>query len=250
MSLSPRKIKIHCDHEQGNMLFMILIAVVLIGALTAAIMQSGNTESASVDKETIVIRVSETQRTAGELEKAVLYILNNSHSEADIRFAHPDAPSSYGDLSADADPADQVFAPSGGAATYPKVPDGINDGSKWEFYGGTAIPGVGSDRADLIAVLPRVTQQFCDRVNQLNGQSVPEDTGASAAAGPSPGNCLFQGAVGRFNDTQQFYGTPNTTDAASFTQDPEISAARPAQEACVLCELDGKNHFYHVLLAR
>ncbi|MGB4107632.1 MAG: hypothetical protein WBK55_07530 [Alphaproteobacteria bacterium] len=239
--------------ERGNVFFMILIAVVLIGLLTAAIMSTSTTEGSNIDDETLVIRASEVQRAASEYERAVLFILSNGKSEEDIRFAHASADPDYGDLSADTDPADQVFSPRGGGAAYRDAPDDINNGSAWEFYGGTAIPGVGTNKADLIAVLPNVTQQFCDRINELNGQPVtpiPEDTGTGAAAGASPGDCLNIGALGRFDDAQQFYGTPNTVDETTFAQDSNTSAARPALQACVRCSLGPAMHFYHVLLAR
>lgn len=233
------------------MLFMILIAIVLIGLLSAVILRTGNGESANIDKETLAIRASEVQRYASELERGVRYILQNGKSEADIRFAHPSASADYGDLSADADPTDQVFHKDGGGADYKAPPAGITNSTvAWEFYGGTAIPGAGSDRADLVAVLPDVTQQFCDKINALNGQSTPQDTGGVAAAGASAGDCVFMGAAGRFRDARQFYATPNTMSLATFAQDPETSTARTALEACVVCTTDSKRHYYHVLLAR
>ncbi len=241
------------DHESGNMLFMILIAVVLVGLLTAAIMSTGDSENSGIDKETLVIRASEVQRAASEFERAVLFIVSNSKSEADIRFAHPAADPDYGDLAADTDPTDQVFHPKGGGAAYREPPDEVNDGSKWEFFAGTAIPGAGSARTDLIAVLPNVTLQFCNKVNELSGQpvtAVPEDTGGGAASGSNPGDCLFIGDDGRFDDAQQFYSTANTVDETSFAQDTNTAAARTALQACVRCDIGPAYHFYHVLLAR
>lgn len=251
MSCSKYHVCEYRHGERGNMLFMILIAVVLIGLLTAAIMNSGQPESAHIDNETLIIRTSEVQRYASELERAVLFVIQNNISESDIRFAHPDAHSDYGDLSADVDPSDQVFHRFGGAANYRAPPDDINDGSAWEFYGGTHLPGVGSSRADLVAVLPNVKQQFCDKINELAGQTgTPADTGPAAAAGNDPGDCIHIGALGRFDDGQQFYTTINTVNEASFEQDPVASAAYTAPQACVICALDSSNHFYHVLLAR
>ena len=230
------------------MLFIILIAVVLIAALSAAILSSGSTEGTNIDKEALAIKASEVQRYVSELERAVMYVLQNGNSESDIRFAHPDAHADYGVL---ANTSEQIFARDGGGATYRAPPSGINDGSAWEFYGGTHLPGVGSNRADLIAVLPNVTAQFCTKINTLNGQTgTPTDTGAGAAAGGNPGDCLHIGALGRFDAGQQFYTTINTVDETTFEQDPEVSEARTALQACVTCDLDGNTHFYHVLLAR
>ena len=239
--------------ERGNMLFMILIAVVLIGVLTAVIMNTSQNEGATIDNETLAIRASEAQRYASEVERAVLFIIHNGKSESDLRFAHPDAPSDYGDLAADTDKTREVFDPSGGGAAYGKPPEGVNDGSPWEFYGGTSFPSVGSDRADLVAVLPNVNKAFCDKINQLDGQPTnptPEDSGAGQASGGSPGGCVNMGAGGRFGAAHQFYETPNTMDASTFTQDPSTSTPRPALEACVHCAGDNQYHFYHVLMAR
>lgn len=237
--------------ECGNILFIILLAIVLIGALTVAIQSGDDSETANIDNENLIIKISEVQAYGAELERAVLYIMQDGKSEADIRFAHPDANADYGDLSADADPSDQVFHKDGGAAKFRAPPAGVNDGSAWEFYGGTHIPGIGTSRAELVAVLPNVTQDFCDKVNDMNGQTgTPADTGMTAAAGLSPGDCINLGALGRFDDAQQFYATANTVDETSFTQDPNTSAVRPAPQACVRCSLDSANHYYYVLLAR
>jgi hypothetical protein len=255
MTLPPSSRHDNRANERGNLLFMILIAVVLIGFLTAAIMSGSGSENANIDKETLVMRVSEAQREANEYERAVLFITSNALSEATIRFAHPAADASYGDLSADTadERKSEVFDPQGGAATYHKPPADINDGSAWEFYGGTAVPGVGSDKADLVAVLPNVTLQFCNKINEINNQSPttpPQDTGGSLASGASPGDCVAQGPNGRFNDTQQFYATPNTMDETTFAQDPSTTAARTALQACVQCTAGNTYNFYHVLLAR
>ena len=238
--------------EHGNVLVIILVAIVLIGILTAAIQNSGRPEGSNIDQETVIIRATEVQRYASELERAVNYIMQDGKSESDIRFAHPDAHSEYGDLSADADPSDQVFHVSGGGAAYREPPRGINDGSAWEFYGGTHLPGMGTGRAELIAVLPNVTQDFCDRINEINGQTgTPADTGVSTASGSDPGACLNIGDLGRFDDTQQFYdATINTVDETSFEQDANTSAAHPAPQACVACTVGPANHFYHVLMVR
>lgn len=239
-------------NERGNVLLIVFFAVVLVAALTAAIQGSNRSETAGIDDETLIIRVSEVQRYAGELERAVLFVIRNGYSESDIRFAHPNNHPDYGDLPDDDDPSDQVFHPAGGGALYRDPPSGINDGSAWEFYGGTHAPAIASDKAELVAVLPNVTQAFCDAVNRANGQNgIPADTGASSASGSSPGDCVNLGPAGRFDDVRQFFDGPNVMDEETFEQDPNISEVKPAPQACVSCTISGgSRHFYHVLLAR
>lgn len=218
--------------QSGNVLLIILLAVFLIGALTVAIQGTQGT-SATIDKETLLLRATDVKRYASELERGMGYILQNSTSETDIRFAHPDADPDYGDLSADTDKSDQMFDKQGGGVTYRAAPAGINDGSPWEFYGNTALPEVGSDEADLIAVLPKVTAEFCAQINKSIGYSgQPEDTGT----------CLYTNSTPRFSDSDQFASSPNTVDEATFS-------IKPAPQACVECT-GGGYHYYMVLLAR
>ncbi|GJL85811.1 MAG: hypothetical protein DHS20C02_15860 [Micavibrio sp.] len=237
--------------ESGNLLFMILIAVVLIGALTAAIQSTGRPEGANIDKETLVIRASEVQRYASELERAVLFIVQqNGRSEVDIRFGHASAHADYGLITDE--PNRQVFHRDGGAAKYRAPPADIQTptGGDWEFYAGTHLPQVGSTKADLVAVLPNVTQGFCEKINELNQQDAaqPEDAGAVAAAGNDPGSCVDVGALGRFDAARQYYdapSTPNTVDEGTYT-------TMPGTQGCVQCvDMGGAPyHFYHVLYAR
>ena len=231
----PQNTHHHRQYESGNVLIIILLAVALIGALTAA-MQGTAQQSAHIDKETLILRVSEVQRYASELERGVNYIMQNGHSENDLRFAYPNAHSDYGDLSADSDTSDQIFDRLGGAAHYGTPPKNINDGSTWEFYGHTALPQVGSNAADLIVVLPNVTQSFCERVNSIIGYddtSQPTDSSI----------CINGGASQRFDDTTQFDSSPNTVADATFS-------IKPSMQGCVQCTNDNSYHFFHVLMAR
>ncbi len=249
---------VHSKHHQaqaGNVLFIILIAMVLIGVLTAAIQFTNRSDGSNIDQETMIIRASEVQRYASELERAVNYIIESGQSESALRFAHPDAPSDYGDLSADPDTRDQIFASDGGGATYREPPEGVNDGSPWEFFGGTHIPGMGTGRAELVAVLPNVTQDFCERINMLKDQTLyPWDGGTGLAsgngAGDNAGSCVNMGDNGRF--VGAFHNTPNTMDESTFEQDTSYSpsVAYPAAQACVTCNEGEIPHFYHVLLVR
>lgn len=221
------------EDESGNILLIILLAIVLLGALTIA-MQGTSSSGGHIDRETLMLRVGETQRYAAELERAVMYIQQNGKSESEIRFAHPDANTDYGDLSADTDPTDQVFHKLGGAARYRSPPAGISDGSAWEFYGHTALPEVGSDAAELIAVLPNVTSEFCARINSDIGYAAqPTDTGT----------CINGGATERFDDGTQYESSPNTVVDANFS-------IKPSTEGCVQCTGDGSYHYFRVLLAR
>lgn len=223
--------------ESGNIIFFILLGIVLIGLVTAAIRSVGG-GGANIDREELTLRAAQVRQYAQELERAVHYVMQRGPSETTLRFAIPGQPASdYGDIADN--PATQIFSDAGGGAEYRAPPAGINDGSSWEFYAHTRIPGAGTDRADLIAVLPHVTAEFCDYINRANGQTgAPRETG---------GGCIHDTAL-RFNDTNQYEdSSPNLLD-----EDPASFSRIPALQACVDCSPGStpEYHFYHVLRAR
>lgn len=233
--------------ESGNVIVFVLMAVVLIGVVTAAI-RSGGGERANIDAEQLAIRAAEVRQQASEYERAVMYLLQNGVSESAIRFGHADAPTEYG--LATAAPETQVFARNGGGAAYHAPAPGLQTTARaWEFYGNTALPQLGSDRPELIAVLPNVTEAFCKIVNRGTPleQPVAGDPTPAPSAPTDNGTgtgCIDSGATVRFSSSSQFAdppSSPNTMDGAEFR-------SLPVTQGCVTC--DGGYHFFHVLMSR
>lgn len=223
--------------SSGNILFYILLGIVLLGTLTIALRNTGSGVD-NMDKEDLILKSTQVQKYGSELAQSVSDLLASGVSEADIRFAHPDAPADYGTITTT--PTNQIFAPTGGKAAYRSPPANINDGSPWEFFATTDVPEIGSDKADLIAVLPNVTEEFCAAINQQLGftsGTQPTDS----ATGTTP-DCVMGGSsdrfTGTFNDT-----TPNILDGTSFSRKPSL-------QACVQCASDGSYNYFYVLLAR
>jgi hypothetical protein len=222
--------------ERGNIFVFIFIALILIALLTVAVRGTSGGKN-NVTQEDLKIQAAQTLRTAAELESAVRQVLDNGASESEIRFAHTDAAADYGTIATT--PEFQVFSKSGGRAEYRLAPSTIlaSGSGAWEFYGTTAIPRVGSDRPELIAVLPNVTAGFCATINkQLGLTNVPDDD----VTGATP-DCVQGSSTDRFGPSADFSSVPNTLDATTFDQ-------LPMTQACVTC---GANyHFYSVLMSR
>lgn len=224
--------------ERGNILVYILLGIVLLGTLTLALRNAGTGGTSEIDKEQALLKAGQVQKDASAFAASVNDLLANGISEADIRFAHDDAPTEYGNI--DDDPQNQVFGKEGGKATYKKPPEGINDGSPWEFTGSSRIIQVGSDRSELIAVVPNVTEVFCKAVNAQLGfdstqQPTDDSSGGSTDCVKGTSSDRFKGV---FNDA-----SPNTLKEDSFSK-------LPALQACVKCLSDSTYNYYYVLLAR
>lgn len=225
--------------ESGNIIFFILMAIVLIGLVTAALRSTG-IETASISHEDLAIKVAQVRQHAAEVEHGVQLVMQNGISEQDISFAHPDAPTQYG--SYNANPKAEIFNPAGGGATWRTPPSGIayssGGAAAWEYYGDTNAPNVGSDKPDLIAVLPEVSDQFCDEVNRTRNQTSQQPTDNS-------GSCIDNAAT---RSTLRFGSANGWFPAVADDMDPASFTTLPAPEACVRC--GAVPYYYHVLMAR
>ncbi len=213
------------------------MGIILLGALTVAL-RNTNSGQDNIDTEDYVLKANQVQKYGADISYAINNLLGNGLSEADIRFAHPDAPTDYGIITTT--PTHQVFAPTGGKVTYATPPDGVNDGSPWEFFATTDIPEVGSDKAELIAVLPNVTEGFCSVINGKLGftkGTQPTDH----ASGTTP-DCVMGASAQRFTGSFSDV-SPNVLDETTFSRLPSL-------QGCVRCRSDSAYHYYYVLLAR
>lgn len=170
--------------ESGNVLWYILIAVVLFGALSFAIAQSMRGGGSTMDEE-------RTKLSASEI---VDYgtVLANAASQLRLRGVKADAislenPAVAGYANANcADDTCKIFALDGGGVTY-KAPsaDWLDSAQsaqagygQWFFSGLNEVEQVGTDGSsaankELIAFLPYVTRALCVALNQKVGVDNP-----------------------------------------------------------------------------
>ena len=233
--MRPLPLTASSSSQSGNILFYVLIGIVLVGALTVALRMGGDAGK-DPDSERLVIKATEVQRYAAQVQQAVLTMINKGVSEADVRFAHPLASADYGVVTDD--PTHQVFGAVGGNIEYAAPVTNVNDGSQWEFFGTSDIPQVGSNKSELIAVLPNVTQEFCNVINLQLGFT-PGTQPLDIASGASP-DCVYSSS-GPDRFTGSYDTTPNTLTAATFSR-------LPSMQACVRCGTS--YHYFYVLLAR
>lgn len=220
--------------ERGNILVYVLLGIVLIGLLTAALRMTGDTGK-DIDQERLVIRATEVQRFAAQVQAGVSTLLENGVSEADLKFAHPEGDGDYGLIATT--PTQQVFSNQGGKVTFLPPPAGINDGTSWQFYGTTDIPQIGSNKADLLLVLGNVTEAFCTAINQQLGLGTTPPADDTTSTTP---DCVYSALAGhKFSGT--FLDPPNEMDPATFSR-------IPSAQGCVSC--GAAYHYYYVLLSR
>lgn len=187
--------------ENGNALWFILIAIVLLGALTILLTRSGSNVSQSGDVEQQRIKASELLRYAKGIETAIDQMKMRGVSENSISFENGTTATDYTNAGCSTTDC-KVFDSGGGGQSY-KLPSGVNDGSEWIFTAannvGTTAGPVGTTAArtgnDLIMLLPNVDSALCIQINRDLGVgtagTIPDDVGGTAVTaftGTYPGS--------------------------------------------------------------
>jgi hypothetical protein len=245
--------------ENGNVLFIILIAVVLFGALSFAVsnmMRSG--DPSDVMREKDALYAAEIIEKARQIREAVQEArLNRSCEIEDISFEHALLPD-Y--VHAPAAPEEcQIFHLSSGGVGYSAPPEDWLDADQsaasgfghWFFTGESCVFEVGnggadcasangSSDSDLIAIMPWIPLSLCKAIN--------------SALGVTERNVAPPQATGDgWDSTMNEY-------TGSFSQEGAINSS--ADDDAILtgvvagCFEGGGNppadsyHFYQVLVAR
>ncbi len=152
------------NRQEGNVLFLILIAVALFGALAFALMESSRSTGQDVDYETVRLEAGQVTSEASAVKQAVQRMVVTGTSPASITFT-------------DAATQNDVFY-SGYATNVSPPPAACNSAcTGWVYKSftdmthGLFVGGVGTDAPEIIAVLPNVYDDVCDQIQKGLGFS-------------------------------------------------------------------------------
>ena len=157
--------------ESGNVLFLILIAVVLFAALSYAVLNSGGGGSTNTG-EAPQIKAAQIVQYPSALRMNIARLLINGTSVDELEF---NPPSDFGDLTNN---AIGVFHPGGSGSIYnPASPDIMENGLQgdWHFNMNFEIEHIGINAGgslsgnDLIAFLPGIQRTICETINERLG---------------------------------------------------------------------------------
>lgn len=164
--------------ERGNVLFLILIAVVLFAALSYAVTQSTRTGGGDVGSEKNLVNSAQLSQYPASIRTAIIrMIVSNGVDATLLQF---DPPADFGAVTANY----AVFHPSGGGATLTSVPPEMMAAGlqgTWLFNSDYQITNIGTTTAantanDIIAFLPGVSLAVCKKLNEEHGIVLTDDT--------------------------------------------------------------------------
>ncbi len=177
MNLQTRR-----QNEKGNILFLILLAVVLFAALSYAVTQSMRGGGGNAGSETNLVNSAVLSQYPVGLRAAILRMIVDGTDVTTLNF---DPPSVFSTMTA-GEQALAVFHPDGGGASFGYIPtDALltpSSTARWVFtrnFGiediGATATGSGDVGKDIIAIAPGVSAAICAKINnELGVDSIPE----------------------------------------------------------------------------
>ncbi len=202
--------------QNGNVLFLILIAVALFAALSYAVTQSSRS-GGDANREQSLLNSAQITQYPTSIKTAALRMMIDGMSVDKIFYTPP---ANFGTSS------DQyIFHPTGGGAVYQEVPSNLMAVAKpglWIVNAEMFIPEIGTANADMIAYLPGISLDLCRKINNELGlfpSATPPGTPTAFAAD--------QKAV--YSKSMSDYDTRGTTGAGAgtITVDNLINDASP-----------------------
>lgn len=162
--------------QQGNALFLILIAVALFAALSYAITQSGR-GGGTINKETMLLKAAQATQQMAYLRSVVTRMILINGTTASTLDLHT------GDYITTCSTGDNcLFSPTGGGVTPPTIDPYLYDGHlfgqppKPSYFEGHSIVGVGTSAPDPLIAFEDLTQEACLAINKGLGISgIPEE---------------------------------------------------------------------------
>lgn len=160
-----KKLKYHSS-QSGSSLVIILVAVALFAALSYAISQQSNS-SASLSNEKIRLIASDIIDMGNKLSDATARLRLRQISNTSISFENA-VVAGYTNAACTTDLC-KIFTFDGGGKDWETPTSDVNGGVDWGYTGNIAIRNIGLGDADLVAILPELSLDICNRINTLIG---------------------------------------------------------------------------------
>lgn len=233
--------------QKGNILFLILLAVVLFAALSYAVTQSMRGGGGNAGSETNLVNSAVLSQYPVGLRAAILRMIVDGTDVTTLNF---DPPSVFTTMTS-GEQALNVFHPDGGGASFGFIPSDAlltpSSTARWVFtrnFGieliGTTATTSGDAGKDIIALAPGLSSSICQAINdELGIDSIPEvSTTLPLTIGTSTMQQVEEFAYSQTSTVAEIADTGSVIDAQPFL--------------CVDADATGGTNYtyYHVLVER
>lgn len=236
----------------GNALFIILVVIILLAALTFTLSRMNAKSSGNISAEQAQMMAENIMRTAAGVETAVGNLMSTHHcSENELNFKNNFTAQSYDNTNAPSDGRCDLYNPAGAGLLYRAPDENDLDSTQsanahfgdWVWSATQCVIGIGDEQgtcsddseADLLIILPYLRRDVCLAVNRLNGIDLySNDAPEEDLTGP--------GFIGSFSNADGAVG-----DVASGENLVKKSTGCLKDSSG---DWGGSYVFYHVIFAR
>ena len=240
------------NHQSGNVLFYIMIAVALLAALSYAVSQNFRGGAGNINSERAELNASEIIEYGSILSQSVSQIRLRGYKNTEISFennvvaGYANANCTYVEC--------EIFHVSGGGVDYmtPKSVwlDSANSASlrygEIYFHGNSSAVEVGLSEDDLIMFVPYIKKSLCIEINRRLGIIPTTLEVPLELNGPFDDNVKFTGSFGGAFDRK--VSGDDTTGETTILYG--LSAGCTEGSGIVPNPAVGTYHYYQVLISR
>lgn len=148
--------------QSGNIIWVILFAVFLLGALTALISRSGTSTNQKGDYERRSVEITSALRYANSVELAIARLQSDGCSENEISFEHA-LNTGYENSTAPTDQSCHIFHKNGAGINWRE--NDLN-GDGWDVTRYMDIEGVGQTEQEVTLILSGISEDTCRIINR------------------------------------------------------------------------------------
>lgn len=231
--------------ESGNVLFLILIAVVLFAALSYVVTQSTRSGVGTTEREKNVLSSAQMTQYPTALRTSLIRMVLSGIPVELVRF---DDPTEFATSTSSVNQL--VFHPAGGGAVFQEGTSDLsasgNDTLQWRYNAHFQVNGIGLTNEpggnDLIAFLPGISNGICRQINEqlginISSCSAPEAIPVTALAANDINQNMIEGYTFPTSATQPII---QCTGGDAFTR----------KASGCFRDASGRNVYYAVLLER
>ncbi len=150
--------------EQGSVFFYILIAIILLAALTYSVAQSSRNNTNIITEQQAKIAAQNIIEQGQTVSDAVQRLILRGFNETQISFENGTV-ADY-ELASCAIDTCKIFNLNGGGLNWIFPPENANDGENWIYTGEFPILDNGSQpQYDMTMVLPNINDRVCQEIN-------------------------------------------------------------------------------------
>lgn len=243
--------------QSGNVIFIILIAIVLMAALTFSVTRSQRGGAGTLAPEKAALAANEILSYSSTVESAVQQMMISGTLDNEICFDSPRWPAKAlrdNDHAGCVATKNRVFDPAGGGVTFQDATDDWFDPARqgidwtwgdWLFMDRSNVYNLGTSENELVMFLGPIRREICMNINSKLG--ITSNSGNATDPVPYDYVCCGWDHARQYGWSNSFY---YAVDSIGWDDGPLPTELAGKQAGCGVESGGARYYFFKVLVTR